>query len=479
MKLNLCFLIKHIKSNDYKDMKNAIYIFFFLGLLVLSSCNEIENRDLIKSMENKEWYTSGNVCVKDSILVLDGLTKSILNKGNYKDFELSMELRTTSQGKGFIGIHTDPTEKGYRVIINNDRQDTIWWRMTGSLFSVRNLTKSFVKDNEWFKMKIRVERQLITVIINGEPVVEYIEPSEPLRKDLNSKALLSEGTFSLVSTGEGTIEFRKMSVKILNPKDINITTQLAVPQNEKTDDIMHLHQEDFPVLDYHVHLKGGLTKSEAAKQSRRVGINYAVAPNCGIGFPITTDKEIYAYLDTMRIQPFILAMQAEGREWLTTFSPAARGEFDYVFSDALTFNDHKGRRVHLWINQEVIIDDEQKYMDMIVDRTCSVLQEPFDIFVNPFFLPEALSDRYDYFWTEERVNKVIEALAKSGKALEINELYKIPNKAIILKAKHAGVKFTFGSNNVTPEVSKLEYSVQMIKECGLTRTDMYKPKIKI
>ena len=62
----------------------------------------------------------------------------------------------------------------------------------------------------------------------------------------------------------------------------------------------------------------------------------------------------------------------------------------------------------------------------------------------------AMSDRYDMFWTEERIDRFVNALAKSGKALEINELYHIPNKAIIQKAKAAGVKFTFGSNNITP-----------------------------
>lgn len=460
-------------------MKNTALALFFFGLLAFSSCHNTGNKDLIKSIGQKEWNTSGNVEVKDSILLLQGATNAMLNHGEYKDFELSMELRTTSKGKGFIGFHTDLSKKGYRVMINNDREDAVWWRMTGSLFSVRNLTKSFVKDDEWFRMSIRVEGQLISVKINEEPVVEYIEPAEPLRNAVNSKALISQGTFSLVSTGEGSIEFRKLFVEVLNSKDINVAAQLAVAKNEQTDDIIRLHQEDFPVLDYHVHLKGGLTKEAAAKQSRRTGINYAVAPNCGIGFPITNDEEIFAYLDTMRVQPFILAMQAEGREWVTTFSQKAREEFDYVFSDALTFKDQKGRRVRLWINEEVIIDNEQQYVDMIVDRTCSVLQEPFDIFVNPFFLPEALSDRYDEFWTEERMNKVVDALAKSGKALEINELYRIPNKAIILKAKNAGVKFTFGSNNVTPEVSKLEYSIRMKEECKLNQMDMYKPKIHI
>jgi len=50
---------------------------------------------------------------------------------------------------------------------------------------------------------------------------------------------------------------------------------------------------------------------------------------------------------------------------------------------------------------------------------------------------------------------------------------------IIQKAKAAGVKFTFGSNNITPEVGTLDYCIRMKKECGLTAQDMYKPHINI
>ena len=110
---------------------------------------------------------------------------------------------------------------------------------------------------------------------------------------------------------------------------------------------------------------------------------------------------------------------------------------------------------------------------------CDVVKEPIAIDVNPSFLPSPMDENYDAFWTEERMNKFVDALAKSGKALEINELYQIPNKAIIQKAKDAGVKFTFGSNNVTPDVSDLSYSIRMKKECDLKAEDMYKPKVKL
>jgi hypothetical protein len=457
---------------------------FFVTLILcvfITGCSQSGSGILFDGTNAGKWTTSGNVSVENGILTLKGSdAKAVFKNGRYKDFELNVELRTTTGGKGFIGFHTDQSAgKGYRIAINNDRNDQVWWKMTGSLLSVRNLTKSFVKENDWFQMTIRVTGNLVTVLINGEPVVEYIQPSEPYRITPNETLLLSEGTFALVNNGTGEIHVKTISVEVNQP-DWDLSAQLAEAIDEQKDDIIRLHQEDFPVLDYHIHIKGRLTNESAAQLSRRVGINYAIAPNCGIGFPITDDAGVLAFLEASRKLPFILAMQAEGREWVTTFSPQVRDEFDYVFTDALTFSDHKGRRTRLWMPREVWIDNEQAYMDLIVDKICEVLQEPMDMYVNPCFLPSQLADRYDEFWTEARMNKFVEAMAKSGKALEINNRYKIPNKAIIQKAKAAGVKFTFGTNNGDErDVGLMEYAIQMKKECGITAQDMYKPKIKI
>ncbi|MDH6357200.1 DUF1080 domain-containing protein [Parabacteroides sp. PF5-9] len=462
-------------------MKNLSILLMGLLFPFILSCSSSGSGQLFNGQDNSNWNTKGNVVVKDNALTLSGSgAEAVLKNGKYKNFDLSLELRTTPGAKGVVWFHTDPLlNKGYGVAINNNHSDPIWWKMTGSLLSVRNLTKSFVKDNDWFKMDIRVAGKEVTVKVNDQLIVDYIEPAAPYRIAPNTNTLLSDGTFALVNTGSGDIQFRNIQVEVLDPGSIDLNAQLAQANDEQKDEIIKLHQEDFPVLDYHVHLKGGLNKEVAAAQSRKTGINYAIAPNCGIGFPVTNDKDIYNFLDTMRAQPFIMAMQAEGREWITTFSQAARDEFDYVFTDALTFTDPKGRRSRIWLAAETFIEDEQKYMDLLIDKIVDVLQEPADIYVNPCYLPDQMSDRYDEFWTEARMNRFIDALVKSGKALEINELYDIPNKAILMKAKAAGVKLTFGSNNVKPEVSDLSYSIRMKKELGLTPQDMYKPKIKL
>ena len=102
--------------------------------------------------------------------------------------------------------------------------------------------------------------------------------------------------------------------------------------------------------------------------------------------------------------------------------------------------------------------------------------EPIDIFVNPTFLPSRIADRYDQLWTDKRMQRVIDAAVRNGVAIEINARYKLPKEIFIKKAKKAGVKFAFGTNNGGRELGKLEYCREMITKCGLTPDDMFKPK---
>ncbi len=242
-------------------------------------------------------------------------------------------------------------------------------------------------------------------------------------------------------------------------------------------EILALNRRNFPLVDFHVHLKGGLTLDEALANSRATGIKYGIAPNCGIGFPITDDAGIEAFLESMKGRPCFVGMQAEGREWVTMFSPEAIAKFDYVFSDAMTFTDDKGRRTRLWMPDEVHVDDKQAFMEMYVDRILGVINdEPIDIYVNPTFLPACIADEYDALWTEARMRKVIDAAVKSNVAIEINARYRLPSPAFIERAKQAGAKFALGTNNGGKELGRLEYGLEMIRKNGLTSKDMFMPK---
>ncbi len=233
----------------------------------------------------------------------------------------------------------------------------------------------------------------------------------------------------------------------------------------------------FPLVDYHVHLKGDFTYEKAVTHSQQTGIRYGIAVNCGLGFPTQNDKDALAWLETMKGSPFMLAMQAEGREWVQLFSPAVIRRFDYVFTDAMTYTDATGKRVRLWIKEEVTVPEPQQFMDDLVDRIETILgTEPIDIYVNPTFLPACIAADYDRLWTRPRMLKVIDAAVQHGVAIEINNRYRIPSETFIRLAKERGVKFAFGTNNTDSAMGDLDYCLLMKERCGLTAANMFKPR---
>lgn len=235
--------------------------------------------------------------------------------------------------------------------------------------------------------------------------------------------------------------------------------------------------DPFPIIDLHMHVKGDLTMDAAIKRSRADHIQYGIVVNCGVGFPVHEDRQIDSVLSEMKKYPQIfIGMQAEGREWVKTFTKQSIAKFDYVFTDAMTFTDDKGRRNRIWIKEETWIDDEQKFMDNYVKTIVKIMnEEPINIYVNPTFLPEQMAGRYDSFWTEKRMSTVIDAAKKKGIAIEINNRYRIPSETFITKAKLAGVKFTIGTNNKDSNFDRAAYALEIIKKVGLTESDFYKP----
>ncbi|MDV7139700.1 hypothetical protein R3X28_12475 [Maribacter sp. TH_r10] len=247
-------------------------------------------------------------------------------------------------------------------------------------------------------------------------------------------------------------------------------------QNPILTKIAELKKAGYDIVDYHGHLKGGLTMEDLLEHSKETGIDYGVAFNAGIGFPITNDSTLLANYDRYKKYPVYMAMQAEGREWVTMFSKENIATFDYVFTDAMTWTDKKGRRMRLWIPEEVFVDDKDDFMDQLVDKIVGVMQnEPIDIYVNSTYLPDILQPEYDELWTNERMQKVIDAAVANNIAIEINARYKIPSATFIKKAKAAGVKFSMGTNNTDKDLGTLDYAIEMIDTCNLDPSDFFTP----
>ena len=232
-------------------------------------------------------------------------------------------------------------------------------------------------------------------------------------------------------------------------------------------------------VDYHVHIKGELTNESTLQKSRDTGVAYGVAINGGLSFPISSDAALQPVLEATRKGGFAyVAFQAEGREWVTLFTRPTLEQFDYIFTDSMTWTDDNGKRMRLWIKDEVgPIGDAQKFMDTLVTRATGIFErEPIDLYVNPTFLPDAMKADYDRLWTPARMQAIVDALAKNGIAMEINNRYRIPSAAFIKLAKQRGVKLACGTNNGgANDLGANEYCTEMIRECGLKEADFWIP----
>ena len=401
-------------------------------------------------------------------------------EGNYQNFTLQGQAYTEKDAEAALLFHTDG-ESGYEVLFHNGEIDGS--RKTGSLSAIRNLYRSLAEDNEWFDFEISVRGKNIAIQINGTDVVCYTEPSQPYRIAEYSKRLLGQGDI-LLRGKQGIVKFRNLQITPLDENACNENDTLPAI-DEQNDAIIRLQQQNFPVIDYHVHLKGGLTKEMAHAMSMNYGINYGVAPNAGeggVGRMLANDQEVYEYYEEVKPLPFLCGVQGEGRKWTATFSQEALGTFDYLFTDAMTIMDHKNRNSRIYRSEEVHYDGvtKEEYMEQIVDQTVKILtNEPADIFANPTYIPEDMQADYDQYWTDERINRVLDVMKEHSIAPEINPRYMIPSLKIIRMAKERGLKFVFGTNNVDANFGKLEYCIETIKECGITIDDLWFPSMSI
>jgi hypothetical protein len=441
------------------------------------------------------WRPSENMAswkVVDGQLAADGPRSHLFYTGpvrgaDFRNFELEVEVMTRPGCNSGVYFHTayqerDFPRKGFEIQINNTATGERGYRerkKTGSLYGVRNVYKQFMPDDRWFKVQTAVRGKNVQIRLDGMLVVDYTEPSPPVIPDgPETGRFLDRGTFALQCHNDGShARFRHIRVRPL-PDDIATPGGPAPVADEVFKQIVNQGRHNIPMVDFHTHIKGGLTLEQMLAKSRRDGLEYGIAPNCGVGNPVQDDQDALRYLDSMAGQPCFLGMQAEGREWVHMFSPAAAAKFDYIFTDSMTWTDNRGKRMRLWLPDEVgSIADAQEFMDTLVERTVGILDhEPIDIHANPTFLPDVLARDYERLWTAQRRAKVIEAAVRNGVAIEINDRYKLPSASFIRAAKASGAKFSFGTNDSGPgDLGRCEYGLRMVAECELGWQDFFVP----
>ena len=171
-----------------------------------------------KSSENQ-----GTFSVQDGELVVFGKRSHLfytgpVNGANFRNFELSLEIKTFPKANSGVYIHTAYQEtgwpdKGYEVQVNNTHKDV---KKGAGLYAIKDNAEAPAKDGEWYTMVVRVEGKRIQTFVNGKQIIDFTEPT-PAAPPANMKGrMLSSGTFAIQGHDpESRVVYRNIKVRAL------------------------------------------------------------------------------------------------------------------------------------------------------------------------------------------------------------------------------------------------------------------------
>jgi histidinol phosphatase-like PHP family hydrolase len=123
----------------------------------------------------------------------------------------------------------------------------------------------------------------------------------------------------------------------------------------------------------------------------------------------------------------------------------------------------------------------EEVIEAMVDNLCEMVRTmPIQIAAHSTLTPPALyaiEPDVHAWWTDEREDRWVSALAESGVAMEISNRYKLPHDRLLKKARQAGVRFTLGSDGHTEaQVGRLEWAAETARRVGITEADLWIPE---
>lgn len=251
------------------------------------------------------------------------------------------------------------------------------------------------------------------------------------------------------------------------PTLLAIAATLAAQNLPRVDLHVHIHDESNPAL--------SMKPAETAALSQKLGVRFGILAEGGCGGDIHNDQTLEEFLDSTERLPVYRGLQVYGFNWPNCLSRQNLDRLDYISADALVFPDGQGKSIWLWL-PGVKFDDPQDFMERYVDFTVKILAQPIQIWSNPTYLPESLKSQYATLWTPERMQRVIDAAVRNHVAIEINSHFRIPSATFIRRARAAGAKFSFGSNEHVHGIGNIGYPLEVARQCGLSKSDIYVPQ---
>jgi histidinol phosphatase-like PHP family hydrolase len=234
-------------------------------------------------------------------------------------------------------------------------------------------------------------------------------------------------------------------------------------------------EEDFPLLDLHVHTTNEFTIEQVLEIAGKTGVQFGIVEHPA-SWAIKNDSDLKNYIDKLRKYPVYIGLQPTSPGWSKNFSPALLSQVDYILMDPQRVPMRNGEILSIW-QFDTYVDDTDEFMERYMAYTMEILNnEPINIFGWPLFLPVCIARDYYTLWTEDRMQQIISAAAKRNIAIEINDMSHTPHGEFINMAKEQGLKFTFGSDARNRNAGRLAYCKDIAKKCKLTKEDFFIPE---
>jgi hypothetical protein len=204
-------------------------------------------------------------------------------KHEFKNFELALEVMTTPGTNSGVYVHTKFQDKGFpaagyelQVINSNPPAETVGnyieHKMTGSIYAVRNTWRAPVKDNEWFRYRIRVVGKTIQTFINDQLICEYAEPANAFRPNDKKQRLLGSGTFALQAHDPASVvRYRNIKVRLL-PDDAAPPAINTIADRELDELVTQASNDNIPLIDLGLAPPAGAAAEAFWSDARRYGV---------------------------------------------------------------------------------------------------------------------------------------------------------------------------------------------------------------
>jgi histidinol phosphatase-like PHP family hydrolase len=140
-----------------------------------------------------------------------------------------------------------------------------------------------------------------------------------------------------------------------------------------------------------------------------------------------------------------------------------------------------GTRVHAFSRRFPESLSTDAYMDaFLTNAERFAAKMPVDILAHPTLLNLTLRNvPVDELWTEEREERLVNALFGAGIAFEISARYK-PHERLVRRAVDRGVRISLGSDgHSADQVGDLTFPLALARHCGARDEDLFDPYVRL